>query len=430
MDEWEKKFKDLHKSDGAWRQDLYEYLGEDLRAIWGVTPDLAGDLGKVNGKVSVAIDGLLVDLPMNENSTATPHDSRLESIRASYNVLRTGRISGALEIRQNWHAQRISISYAVCRKFVGEFQKYATPKLKDQIDAYRKQHPQPSQHPPRSGNSFRWEWLAVPVALIVAAAIIALAIERRSDSSGTPKSQPLSISPKSRQGGAPAKSDAPFTVYMKYQHAGYCGFNYVANKNLADISTPPTSLQAPGDSVGRWANKESVADSPQTGFDLTITGKSEMPVVLTGMRVEVVSRSQQPPGLLVGTGCGDGITARFVGIDLDEQPPRALAQGTPEPWQSPERFEPVKFPYIVSNTKVEQFMVDAYTNKSNYQWRVYLQWSSGGRSGEYRVDWNGKPFDTASASLNATQITYDQKLKRWRYCHQGEPCFGFGFPVG
>src|SRR3954470_17602139 len=95
--DWEKSFKNLCRSDGAWREDLYEYLGEDLRSIWGIAPDIAGDLRKVNGKVAVAIDGLLVDLPVNTDNRTTDHGLQLDAIRVSYNVLRTGQVSGGLE---------------------------------------------------------------------------------------------------------------------------------------------------------------------------------------------------------------------------------------------------------------------------------------------------------------------------------------------
>lgn len=107
---------------------------------------------------------------------------------------------------------------------------------------------------------------------------------------------------------------------------------------------------------------------------------------------------------------------RYMEVDLSQQPVRILGSykdpaappGAPA-WD----LTPVVFPYVVSDTDTEVFMITAYANQCDCEWYAELYWSSGGKSGEAIIDDRGRPFRTAPPGRVQDTYSYDPKSMRW-----------------
>lgn len=114
------------------------------------------------------------------------------------------------------------------------------------------------------------------------------------------------------------------------------------------------------------------------------TGKDR--VVLDAMDVRVRSSDAPLPwnNFEIRTRCEDQIYAKSFTVDLDEAVPRAV----PMTGQR-------DFPYTVSESGPQVFLVTASTALHDVRWYLDLKWSSGERHGVLRVDDQGKPFRTS-----------------------------------
>ena len=97
-------------------------------------------------------------------------------------------------------------------------------------------------------------------------------------------------------------------------------------------------------------------DAFATVLRLVIRGRSEAPVTLHGLEVEIVARRPPLAGtLLTYDGQGAGQEVRHFKIDLDEQPPIVASV-------SDKGSEEVPFPYRVSRTELEVFDIFAFSS--------------------------------------------------------------------
>ncbi|MGW2962172.1 hypothetical protein ACWDGI_27420 [Streptomyces sp. NPDC001220] len=116
---------------------------------------------------------------------------------------------------------------------------------------------------------------------------------------------------------------------------------------------------------------------------VALQGKTTDSVVLHALRVGVDSRST-PRGAVYNPdgGCG-GLPARYFGVDLDDRnltvETKAGQDGTPA----------VKFPYVISSTEPEVFLVSAETAKCDCEFHLDLDWTSGDHEGTARI-YDGK----------------------------------------
>jgi hypothetical protein len=139
----------------------------------------------------------------------------------------------------------------------------------------------------------------------------------------------------------------------------------------------------------------------------TVQGRTEAEVVLTDLDIEVLERRQAPAGVVLQDSCGDQGAFRWLGIDLDSDPPQVIshfAEGAIDPADetvTERELQPVRFPYHVSVTEGEVFSVAAYAVNCDCEWTIRLSWQSQGRSGTKIVDDDGRPFRTVGMS-NAT----------------------------
>ncbi|MFC9278113.1 helix-turn-helix domain-containing protein [Streptomyces collinus] len=190
--------------------------------------------------------------------------------------------------------------------------------------------------------------------------------------------------------GAPAPAGVPLAWSADSQvWQGGCGHDYVIRKDPAQVPPPPVQQDA-----GSWAATQGAVHGHQTMVQISVQGKSSTAVVLTALRVRVVSRGTPVAGTAydMEQGCGGGLTPRDFSVDLDVDRPIAH----PRPGNDSGKALPaVRFPYRVSAEDPEVLLVTATTDAYDCAWYLELDWSSQGRSGTVRVDDHGRPFRTS-----------------------------------
>jgi hypothetical protein len=94
--------------------------------------------------------------------------------------------------------------------------------------------------------------------------------------------------------------------------------------------------------------------------------------------------------MLVGSGCGGGIAARRYVVDLDKSNPHFEAVEEPRPGEKVTK--PVDFPYRVSSSDPEVFILEGAAKGEIIEWKATLSWTSGGNEGATEISDGGKPF--------------------------------------
>jgi hypothetical protein len=123
------------------------------------------------------------------------------------------------------------------------------------------------------------------------------------------------------------------------------------------------------------------------GFHLTIEGKSDSAVVIKRFRVIDLKKKLVPPDAVHLESCGPAggaVTVRQFNANLSDP-----AKFTPVSGQDPitgEDVPAVDFPFKVSNDDPEVFLIEPIEPTCFCEWRLAIDWTSGGRSGTTVVD--------------------------------------------
>jgi hypothetical protein len=128
----------------------------------------------------------------------------------------------------------------------------------------------------------------------------------------------------------------------------------------------------------------------------TVQGRTGTRVVLTDIDVRVHERRPAPAGTVLDKACGDPGAFRWLQADLDSDPPVVSPVVDEDAAEPGERVEPIEFPYIVSSTQPETFIIEAETDGCDCTWTARLVWQSEGRTGVVVIDDDGRPFRTIS----------------------------------
>ncbi|MET9957369.1 helix-turn-helix transcriptional regulator [Streptomyces sp. NPDC006339] len=199
--------------------------------------------------------------------------------------------------------------------------------------------------------------------------------------------------PADSAGGAPASPAPPAPLsagVSSYNWAAPCGQYYVLDQRPGHVPPPPP----PQDTRG-WARALGGIDGGHMQLQLTVTGHTQEPVVLTALHVRVVERGTplDRPAYSMGDGCGSGVTPQTFDVDLDA--PRPYLK--PVAGQDGDRVVPAKdFPYKVATGDPQVLNLDVHTEEYAASWYLELQWSSGEKKGTVRVDDGGEPFRTTA----------------------------------
>ncbi|MFB8142728.1 transcriptional regulator, partial [Streptomyces parvus] len=185
-----------------------------------------------------------------------------------------------------------------------------------------------------------------------------------------------------------------------------CGHSYLLDRAPAAVPPPPVQADA-----ASWAGALGAVHAGETGVRITLQGRDERAVVLESLRIRVVERGSPAPGRVyrMSSGCGGSLTPRMFDVDLDASRPVARSVAGND---SGEPIEAVAFPYRVSVTDPEVFLITGRTVGCDCSWVAELTWSSGGRSGTVRIDDGGRPFRTSGVRGHSV-LDYDTSTGRW-----------------
>ncbi|WP_409236520.1 helix-turn-helix domain-containing protein [Streptomyces sp. PA5.6] len=160
-----------------------------------------------------------------------------------------------------------------------------------------------------------------------------------------------------------------------------CAHNFLVNRAPGAVPEPPAEQDVPA-----WVGELGAVSARHQYIEVTVQGTGKDRVVLDAMDVRVRSSDAPLPwnNFEIRTRCDDQIYAKSFTVDLDEAVPRAA----PMTGQR-------DFPYTVSESGPQVFLVTAGTALHDVRWYLDLKWSSGKRHGVLRVDDQGKPFRTS-----------------------------------
>lgn len=131
------------------------------------------------------------------------------------------------------------------------------------------------------------------------------------------------------------------------------------------------------------ADSDGTVEVPASGHTLQviITGAAPAPVLLTGLRAEVLSRSHRSGDLAMHAA---EVPVRRFEVLLDQNPPRVRSLTGSD------------FPYEVKRDETEVFDLIISVENGDVRWVLWLDWSTEGRTGSLRIDLGGQPFRTVA----------------------------------
>ncbi|WSA65531.1 helix-turn-helix domain-containing protein [Streptomyces microflavus] len=253
----------------------------------------------------------------------------------------------------------------------------------------------PPAHAPRSPSVRRWVQ-ALAVCTVVSLALVLVAASAGPSRQQRPERQPPVARP----------SAPPFTWTSDDHVWKYgCGHTYLVGGPPAAVPPPPAEADAES-----WATALGAVHAGETGVRITLQGTDERAVVLEALRIRVVERREPAEGRVhrMSSGCGGALTPRMFDVDLDVE--RPVARSVPGN-DTGEPIPAVSFPYRVSASDPEVFLVTGRAARCDCDWVAELRWSSGGRSGTVRID-DGRPFRTSGAPGRPVH-DYDFVTRRW-----------------
>ncbi|MFD7747396.1 helix-turn-helix domain-containing protein [Streptomyces sp. NPDC059698] len=205
----------------------------------------------------------------------------------------------------------------------------------------------------------------------------------------------------------PAPGRTPFT-WTGDDHVWKNGCDHAYRVDRAPAAVPPPPAEA---DAAPWAAALGAVHAGETGVRITVQGRDERAVVLESLRIRVVERRPVAGGRVyrMSSGCGGSLTPRMFDVDLDAPRPAARPVAGND---SGEPVAAVAFPYRVSVTEPEVFLITGRTVGCDCDWFAELGWSSGGRSGTVRVDDGGRPFRTGGVRGRPV-FDYDTTARRW-----------------
>ncbi|MFH9765245.1 helix-turn-helix domain-containing protein [Streptomyces microflavus] len=255
----------------------------------------------------------------------------------------------------------------------------------------------PPAHAPRSRSVRRW----VQALAVCAVAALALVLVAASAGPSRQQQRPERQPPVARPAAPPFTWTSDDHVW-KYG----CGHTYLVGGPPAAVPPPPAEADAES-----WATALGAVHAGETGVRITLQGTDERAVVLEALRIRVVERREPAEGRVhrMSSGCGGALTPRMFDVDLDVA--RPVARSVPGN-DTGEPIPAVSFPYRVSASDPEVFLVTGRAARCDCDWVAELRWSSGGRSGTVRIDDGGRPFRTSGAPGRPVH-DYDFVTRLW-----------------
>ncbi|GAA2267237.1 hypothetical protein GCM10010145_47130 [Streptomyces ruber] len=159
----------------------------------------------------------------------------------------------------------------------------------------------------------------------------------------------------------------------------------------------------------QWKNRVGAVSAGRHLLKLSLQGGSSKAVTIHGMDVTADCHDPVPGVHLVYPGAG-GLPSRHFRIILDEPggptvtPYGKTGEERPDP-------EPAQFPFYVSESELEYFVLDVQVRSRSCTWRATLHWNVDGRQGTTEIGDDSTAFrvtaPTAATSrhhLNGTRL--------------------------
>ncbi|UOZ07306.1 hypothetical protein [Amycolatopsis sp. WQ 127309] len=203
------------------------------------------------------------------------------------------------------------------------------------------------------------------------------------------------------------------------ENLGSCTSFGPTTKKIEDVQAPPTDTAADSDEkYASWAHANNLATLDQNKVMVNITGRDDKPVTITGIRFVVTDRKPALTSQIMSNECGSSTEGKFAVVDLDQNPPK-ITQSTsvPRTWGDDEwRTTPLTFPYKVTAQDTEPLLLIAETKQCECQWKAYISWAVGDRTGTSEVGYKGQPFHTSASSNMHEYVRYNSETARWATC--------------
>ncbi|MFE0930623.1 hypothetical protein ACFW4O_30790 [Streptomyces mutabilis] len=192
----------------------------------------------------------------------------------------------------------------------------------------------------------------------------------------------------------------PFT----YTTAGWI----LPDKEVAEVSPLPGAYTNGQASLSEWAQWQKRADAisaSQQVLKLSLQGGSAKAVMLHGM--DVTADCEDPvPGIHISERGAGGLPSRHFLVILDTPGgPTVSAHGkTGEERPDP---EPAEFPFYVSESELEHFVVHVETRSRSCTWQATLRWSVDGQDGTTKVGDNNAAFRVTAPTASTGRYPLD-----------------------
>ncbi|WP_330327880.1 hypothetical protein [Streptomyces pseudovenezuelae] len=147
-----------------------------------------------------------------------------------------------------------------------------------------------------------------------------------------------------------------------------------------------------------WESVGKAVPAKRLLIKLSLQGTSQKSILIHRMDVEIVKRRPALRGPLYYVGGGGLAPSRLLAIDLDSPHPKAVPEigvNSSEPNSTP---GPVDFPFFVSETELEYFIIIVTADKYDCEWVGKIHWTVDGKNGVSEVSNNGNPLRLTGAS--------------------------------
>lgn len=129
----------------------------------------------------------------------------------------------------------------------------------------------------------------------------------------------------------------------------------------------------------------------------SVQSPSNEPVLLTDLKLEVLSRKPATGFRLYATGCGGGVITRHFRADFTPTHPTLVSE--PGLDSAGNTTPAVTFPLQVSTNSLEYIQVQAMPTNCDCTWDLRLDWVAGGKSDHTIIQNGSRPFRSTSAPL-------------------------------
>ena len=138
-----------------------------------------------------------------------------------------------------------------------------------------------------------------------------------------------------------------------------------------------------------WAYPRGAGTTSKTGVVLIVQGESNKALILRSMEIVEVERRPVDPDAVVLTTCapeGGLVVQRLFDLAFDRDRARVTSRPGTDPFDEGNVDPAVKFPFRISESDPEYFVFFVRGPNCLCGWRLAINWSSGGKSGQLIVD--------------------------------------------